>query len=162
MNVYLVGMPGSGKSSVGRAIGKRLSVPFVDLDEEVETAAGMSVAEVFEQEGEARFRELEREALSRISARNRAVVACGGGIVLDADNRTLLRASGKVVWLDAPTEILRERIVLGADRPLLREAGDLDRLRLERDPYYREIADAMVDASGDPLSVAQKVVEVLR
>lgn len=162
MNVYLIGMPGSGKSSVGRALAKRLSVPFVDLDEEVESEAGATPAEIFAEGGEERYRELEKSALSRVSARNRAVVACGGGTVIDADNRTILRASGKIVWLDLPLELLKERVVPGSDRPLIRGEGDLERLQTEREPFYKEIADAAVDASGDPVTVAQRVVEALR
>jgi shikimate kinase len=150
--VYLIGMPGTGKSSVGRILAERLSRPFVDLDEEVEANAGASVQDVFAERGEPEFRALETAALSRISARNSAVVACGGGIVLDADNRTLMRASGTVVWLNVAAERLQERDLSG--RPLLTGPGDLVRLLAEREPLYRETADIELDADADPAAVA--------
>ena len=150
--MYLVGMPGTGKSSVGRVLADRLSRPFVDLDEEIEAAAGRSVQTIFAEGGEVQFRELETAALSRISARNTAVVACGGGIVIAPDNRTLMKASGTVVWLNISPDRLRERDLAG--RPLLAEPGDLERLLKEREPFYREVADIELDADADPEAVA--------
>lgn len=160
-NVYLVGMPGSGKSAVGRALARRLSLPFVDLDEEVEASAGAAPAEIFAEGGEPRYRELEKAALSHISARNRAVVACGGGTVIDPDNRTIMRASGAVIWLRAPLEYLKRRDLVGPARPLLRTDADLERLWREREPIYREVADHAVDATETPDDVADAIVAVL-
>lgn len=160
-SVYLVGMPGSGKSSVGRALSSRLALPFIDLDEEIEAAAGATIAEIFAgvdggvAAGEAAFRQLETAALSRVSARNRAVVACGGGAILSEDNRTLMHDSGTVVWLKVRPEMLARRDLTG--RPLLVQAGDLERLSAEREPAYREASDIEIDAEADPDSVAAAV-----
>ena len=162
MNVYLVGMPGSGKSAVGRRLAERLSVPFVDLDQEVESAAGATAAEIFAEGGEPAYRELETSTLSRVSARNRLVVACGGGTVIDPDNRMLLRASGTVIWLQVPLEFLKERDLISPERPLLRDEGDLERLYREREPLYREASHHVVDGVGDPSDVANRVLEELR
>jgi shikimate kinase len=160
--VYLVGMPGSGKSTVGRELAGRLGVPFVDLDERIERGAGRSVAEIFRREGEASFRALEAATLVEASSVDPAVIACGGGVVLEPANRITLRNTGVVVFLQAPLDVLRARISPAAERPLIQQAGDLERLLSEREPLYREFAAHVVDGSGSPGEVADAIVEELR
>jgi shikimate kinase len=161
--VYLVGMPGSGKSSVGPELARRLGVPFVELDAEIERAAGAPVREIFEREGEARFRELEAAALVETARRDPSVVSCGGGVVLEPANRVTLRATGEVVFLSVPLEALRSRVRPAADRPLIREEGDLERLFEQREALYREFAAHVVDASGSVEQVAAAIErELLR
>ena len=162
MIVYLVGMPGSGKSTVGRELAGRYGVPFVDLDVEIEQDAGTSVPEIFADHGEAAFRALEAQALLKASAHDPSVVACGGGIVLEPANRITLRNTGICVFLDVPLERLRARIEPSTDRPLIRSEGDLERLFVARQPLYREFAAHVVEASGDPSEVADAIVEELR
>ncbi|HZP89722.1 MAG TPA: shikimate kinase [Actinomycetota bacterium] len=157
MIVYLVGMPGSGKSTVGPELARRLEVPFVELDREIERAAGKGVREIFAEEGEARFRELEASALVEASTHDPAVVSCGGGVVLEPANRVTLRATGTVVFLSVPLEVLRARVVPAADRPLIHAEADLERLFREREPLYREFAAHVVDASGPPAEVAESI-----
>ena len=161
MIVYLVGMPGSGKSSVGPALASLLGVPFVELDAEVERAAGASVREIFERDGEARFREREAHALVEASRRDPSVVSCGGGVVLEPANRVTLRASGEIVFLSVPLEVLVERVRPAAERPLIRTAGDLERLFRDREPLYREFAGHVVDGVGSVAEVAERVREEL-
>jgi shikimate kinase len=161
--IYLVGMPGSGKSTVGPELARRLDVPFVELDAEIERAAGMTIREIFERDGEARFRELEALALTEAATRDPSVVSCGGGVVLEPANRILLRATGEVVFLAVPLETLRARVRPAADRPLIRESGDLERLAREREPLYREFAAHVVDGSGSVEDVASAIEgELLR
>ncbi len=163
MIVYLVGMPGSGKSTVGPELAARLGVPFVELDAEIERAAGKPVPRIFAEDGETRFRELEAQALAEVAAsRDPSVVACGGGVVVEPANRVTLRATGTVVFLQAPLEVLRQRVRPSEDRPLIRKEGDLERLLHEREALYREFAVHVVDASGDPAQVARAVEEELR
>jgi shikimate kinase len=159
--VYLVGMPGSGKSTVGPELAARLGVPFVELDAEIERAAGATVREIFEREGEARFRELEAGALTEAAGRDPSVISCGGGVVLEPANRITLRATGEVVFLSVPLEVLRERVLPAKDRPLIREEGDLDRLQQQREPLYREFAAHVVDASGSVEEVAEAIEKEL-
>ncbi|HEX6331933.1 MAG TPA: shikimate kinase [Actinomycetota bacterium] len=163
MIVYLVGMPGSGKSTVGPELARRLDVPFVELDAEIEREAGIAVTDIFEQEGEARFRELEAAALVEAATRDPSVVSCGGGVVLEPANRVTLRATGEVVFLWVPLEVLRERVAPAEDRPLIRAEGDLERLYRDRESLYREFAAHVVDASGPPDEVAAAIEgELLR
>jgi shikimate kinase len=160
--VYLVGMPGSGKSTVGREVAGRLGVPFVDLDEEIERRSGASVSQIFASDGEAGFRALEARALVDASRRDPSVVACGGGVVLEPANRITLRNTGTCVYLNVPLGVLEERVEPAADRPLIRAEGDLERLLAEREGLYREFAAHVVDGSGDPGEVADAIVEELR
>jgi shikimate kinase len=160
--VYLVGMPGAGKTVVGRELAGKLGVPFVDLDTEIEREAGKPVSEIFADEGEAAFRGMEATALVKASASDPAVVSCGGGVVLEPANRITLRNTGTAVYLDVPIDQLRERVRPGADRPLIREDGDLERLLEARGPLYREFAAHVVDGSGEPGEVADAIVEELR
>jgi shikimate kinase len=160
--VYLVGMPGSGKSTVGAELAGRLGVPFVDLDVEIERRAGRSITEIFEAEGEAGFRALEAKELLDASTHDPAVIACGGGVVLEPANRITLRNTGTCVFLDVPLDVLTSRVRPDADRPLIRAAGDLERILTEREHLYREFAAHVVDGAGDPSEVADAIVEELR
>jgi shikimate kinase len=157
MIVYLVGMPGSGKSTVGPVLAERLDVPFVELDAEIERSDGRSVREIFDQDGEARFRELEAAALTDATTRDPSVVSCGGGVVLEPANRVTLRATGVVVFLAVPLDVLVTRVAPAEDRPLIRHEGDLERLLAEREPLYREFAAHVVDGARPPAEVAEAI-----
>ena len=162
MILYLVGMPGAGKSVVGEELAGRLGVPFIDLDAEIERSVGSSVSDIFVKDGEAAFRAREATALVEASTHDPAVVACGGGVVLEPANRITLRNTGVAVFLDVPLEQLRARVRPAADRPLVREEGDLERLLAAREPVYREFAAHVVDGTGPPGEVADAIVEELR
>jgi shikimate kinase len=149
-HLVLVGLMGAGKTSVGRRCAARLERPFVDTDELVESVAGMSVAELFESQGEEPFRALERTAVADVAASPEPIViACGGGAVLDAENRRALRATGLVVWLRASPEVLSGRVDRQPDaRPLLRgapPAATLERLAVLRADAYEAAAHVVVD-----------------
>jgi shikimate kinase len=160
--IYLVGMPGAGKSVVGGELAARLGVPFIDLDTEIERTTGRRVSDIFHEDGESVFRGLEADALVKAGAQDPAVVACGGGVVLEPANRITLRATGVAVYLDVPLEQLRERVQPASDRPLIREEGDIERLLEQREPLYREFAAHVVDGGGTPGEVAAAIEEELR
>lgn len=165
-HIALVGLSGSGKSTIAPLVANRCEVgAFVDLDREIESRAGRRVAEIFEEDGEGRFRRLESDALAEALAGAPAVIATGGGVVLDHDNRQLLRSSAAVVWLRATPQELAGRLVDTREaRPLL--SGDaefaLHRLAEEREALYSEVADVVIDVDGvDPVSVAEEVARAL-
>lgn len=164
--VVIVGMPGSGKTTVGEILALRDARPFVDLDEAIESSAGCTIADLFEQVGEAGFRELESVVLAdAIANQPRAVVASGGGVVVSPDNRRLLQQAGvRTVWLRAEPATLGQRVGNGHGRPLLEEdpVAAIARLQTERDPLYREVADLVIEVDErDAGAVVEAVAEGL-
>jgi shikimate kinase len=150
-NVFLVGMMGAGKTSVGRLLAKRLGKAFYDCDQEIERATGVKVAVIFEIEGEAGFRAREAKMLAELASRRNIVLATGGGAVLSGANRALLVDNGIVVYLRAAGSELWSRMRHDKNRPLLRTShpfAKLEQLIAERDPFYREIADIIVDTGS--------------
>jgi len=164
-HLVLVGLMGAGKTTVGEECARRLGRPFVDTDDLVVAAAGRSVAELWEVEGEAGFRAREQAAIADVCASpTPLVVACGGGAVLDPENRRVLRAAGCVVWLDAPADELAGRLVCDGTRPLLAgadRAATLTRLGRQRADAYAAVAHARVDTGQRSVAeVAGTVLEV--
>jgi shikimate kinase len=154
-------MMGVGKSTVGPRAAGELGLPFVDLDERVAAEAGMTVPEIFAAEGEKGFRRRERAAVAAVAGMT-AVVACGGGVVLAEESVARLRASGTVVWLDAPAAELAERVAGGAGRPLLsggEASGALGRILAGRSAAYAAAAHHRVETAGRrPEEVTEEVV----
>jgi len=155
-------MMGAGKSTVGPALAARLGRPFVDTDQEVERAAGATVAEIFSREGEAGFRERERAAID-VASEQAAVVALGGGAIVQPDAADRLTASGLVVWLEADPETILARIGDAESRPLLaglepaEQRAKLEALLAARKPYYARAA-IRVDATRAPEAVVDEIV----
>jgi shikimate kinase len=154
--IVLVGMMGSGKSSVGRRLATRLGLPFVDADTEIETAAGMTIPEIFAQRGETEFREGERRVISRILAtRSPLVLATGGGAFMNADTRARIADLGISIWLKAEPEVLMRRVRKRSNRPLLQTAdpeGTLRRMLGEREPLYA-LSDLTLVSRDEPHDV---------
>lgn len=164
-NIFLVGMMGAGKTSVGKLLARRLGKTFYDCDREIERATGVKVAVIFEIEGESGFRAREVKALAELARRSDIVLATGGGAVLSADNRKLLAGNGVVVYLRAAPADLWGRTRHDKNRPLLQTADPLARLEqlyAERDPLYREVADIVVDTGSQSLgSLAHRLEQQL-
>lgn len=147
-NVYLVGLMGAGKTTVGRMLAKRLNLDFVDSDREIEARTGVSIPTIFEIEGEDGFRNREAQVISDLSMKGGQVVATGGGAVLLKENRDNMRSSGFVVFLNASPSVLMERTRHDRNRPLLQVADPLKKLTellSHRDRFYREVAHLVVD-----------------
>jgi shikimate kinase len=151
-SIVLVGMPGSGKSSVGRRLALVLGLPFVDADAEIEAAAGMSIPDIFAIHGEPQFRSGETRVIGRLLDSGPQVLATGGGAFMNADTRAGIANKGVSVWLRADAEILLKRIRRRSDRPLLRTDDPertLRELMQQRDPVYA-LADISVESRDIP------------
>jgi shikimate kinase len=164
-NVYLVGMMGAGKTTVGRLLARRLKLRFIDADHELERRCGVKVPLIFDIEGEAGFRAREAQLLAELTALDGVVLGTGGGAVLAEENRRRLAERGTVVYLRATPEDLYERVKHDRNRPLLATADPLVRLRelhAQRDPLYRSIADLVVDTGRQTvLALARELIEKL-
>ncbi len=150
-SIFLVGMMGAGKTTIGRALAQRLGREFVDTDRVLVERTGVPVATIFEIEGEAAFRRRESAVLAEYGAQGGCVISTGGGAVLTPENRELMRRHGTVIYLRARIEHLWERTRHDTSRPLLATQdprGTLSKLLVERDPLYREAAHLIVDTGA--------------
>lgn len=163
--VVLIGLMGSGKSSVGSKLASTLDLAFVDTDSLVQKASGMSIDEIFERESEAGFRRREKKAVLDAMARSGVVIACGGGSVLDSELVDAMRDAGLVILLDVSADVAYARIATGEGRPLL-DAGSvleaLQALASERRDVYRQASHHVVDASGSIEDTVIKIMDLLR
>jgi shikimate kinase len=168
--VCLTGFMGSGKSTVGRLLAAQLAWHFVDLDAEIERHTGLPISKIFEQKGEAVFRDIEHECLVRVLGSaaerdTRTVLALGGGTFAQPRNAAMLREFGTAsrgsavafLWLDCPIGDLLQRCVLMGDRPLFRDEASFRKLYEERLPYYQQ-ADFRVESGGEPMKVVEQIL----
>ena len=153
-NVVLVGMPGCGKTTLGRMLAERMNRTLVDLDAAIETCAGMTVPDLFERYGEPTFRKLEAEAAAETGKKKGLVIACGGGTVLTAENRAALRQNGRVYWLQRPVERLET-----VGRPLSTGQTALRAMLTQRSPLYALAGDVAVANNGSPAETAEQILE---
>lgn len=163
--IVLVGMMGSGKTAIGRALSTKLSVPFLDSDAEIVEAAQASIAEIFERDGEAFFREREAEVIARLLSGEVCVLSTGGGAFLAERNRVAVATKGVSIWLDASLDLLWERVRHKDTRPLLKTPdpfGTLEEIYEARTPIYRQAqlsVSVRTEASID--ETTQQVVDLL-
>ena len=156
LNLVLVGMPGCGKTRIGKLVARILERDFVDLDAEIVRTAGMPIPEIFAKFGEARFRELEREEAKKVAARSGLVIATGGGTIVQPEAPEIFRATGRICYIRRPLELLQT----AHGRPLSRDRAAVEKLYLERREKYESAADFTVDnADRTPSEVAQQVVD---
>jgi shikimate kinase len=156
--IALIGLPGSGKSTVGRQLSRRLALPFFDSDHVIEQQLGCSIREFFEREGEEQFRNVEESVIDEFTQQKQCVLSTGGGVILRPANRQHLHERGRVVYLNSSPDELFRRLRHDQNRPLLQVADPLSRLRdlhALRDPLYRETAHFVIE-TGRP-SVATLV-----
>ena len=165
-NLFLVGMPGSGKSTLGRLLAKRLEKQFYDTDAELERRLGVTIPVIFELEGEPGFREREAVIIGEFVTYANVILATGGGAILLPPNRTALKQNGTVLYLHATPDTLWERTRRSKHRPLLQAADPqarLNELYAFRDPVYREVADLVVESDSEQvIRLAQRLEQQLR
>lgn len=161
-NIVLIGFMGTGKTSVGKVLAKKLGREFVDVDEVIEKTTGMKISEIFSRFGERVFRDIETEVIKLITKKNGQVIATGGGVVLRDENMNRLRENGIIFCLKAKENVIFERVKHCTDRPLLQVQNPEERisqLLKERMPLYDK-ADFSVDTSGlTPEEVADRIIE---
>lgn len=159
-SLVLIGMPGAGKSTVGRRLASRLNLPFVDSDHEIEAAAGMSITQIFETLGEPAFREGERKVIARLLQEGTRVIGTGGGAFMNETTRALIKNEGISIWLKADLDVLLERTSRSDERPLLRK-GDpktiLQDLMEKREPVFAQ-ADLVVITDERPLETTVDLI----
>jgi shikimate kinase len=164
-NIFLVGLMGAGKTSVGRMLARRLNMEFFDTDAEIERITGVKIPLIFEIEGETGFRAREEKMIEQLSAMNGIVLATGGGAVIAETNRRFLKSRGRVIYLRAAPEDLWRRTRRDRNRPLLQTADPLGKLRTlheQRDPLYREVADLIVDTGSQSVAhLTSKIQQLL-
>jgi len=161
-NLFLVGLPGAGKSTLGRQLARRLAKTFVDADAELERKLGVTIPTIFEIEGEASFRDREEAVLAEVTALSNIVLATGGGAVIRPANRERLKTNGTVVYLHALPETLRERTRRSRHRPLLNAVDPVARLielYSARDPLYREVAASVVESNREAIAHFSRQLE---
>ncbi len=166
MNVVLIGYRGSGKSTVGRLLAERLGFAFVDTDGLIEQRTGLTIREIFADQAEEGFRNLETQVILEVAGQDRQVISTGGGAVLRDENIQALRQSGKLVYLTASPDVLWARIFADLHRHATRLRMDpdtgLQQVRtalLLRDPIYARVADATVDTTGrSPASIVDRII----
>jgi len=160
-NLYLVGLMGAGKTTVGRLLAKHYGCAFYDSDHEIEAHTGVKIPVIFEIEGEAGFRKREAAAIAELTALQGVVLATGGGAVLSPVNRDNLQKNGVVIYLRGTPEHLHERTRHDRNRPLLQTGNPLARLRelyAQRDPLYREVADIVMDTGRQSVAGMTRVL----
>ena len=159
-NIYLIGMPGCGKSTIGWEVSKKLGVDLVDADQYIAEREGRTIPEIFE-EGEAVFRKAETEALKELSEKENLFVATGGGIVTIEENIRIMKSTGKVIFIDASVEFILDKSALEG-RPLLKDKNKIYELYKARIPLYRKAADFTVENSGILSDICKKVEQIVR
>ena len=166
MRIFIVGPMASGKSTLGKKLAQTLKIDFLDTDNEIEKRAGAEISWIFEVEGEEGFRERERKVLQKSAEKDNVVISTGGGIVTIEENRDLMIAKGKVVYLQIPIEIQLKRTENDKKRPLLSKGNREQTLRVlkeERDPQYKEIADITInnDEQKNRNAVIDEIIDKL-
>jgi shikimate kinase len=164
-SVFLIGPVGAGKSTIGRQLATELKLDFYDSDRVIESKCGVTIDWIFDIEGEEGFRQREKQAIEALVGEQSIVLATGGGAIILPENRTLLSSRGKVVYLQASVEQQLERTAKDKKRPLLQvkdKKAQLEKMMLEREPLYREIADLTIETSDTTVrNVVQRIVKLL-
>ena len=153
---------GAGKTTVGRRLAKKLGWKFIDLDEEIERREGRLIADIFKEEGESHFRDLERSCLKELSAARKTVIALGGGAFIDPSNRELAESSGLTVWLKVSFTKIAGRVRIDGSRPNFMDTEKAERLYHAREPHYACAKLHLSTDEGSPDSIAEEIIGAIR
>jgi shikimate kinase len=160
--IYLVGFMGAGKTTIGRHLARKLGWKFIDLDEQIERREGRKIAEIFRQDGEPHFRNLERLYLKEFSSSAKAVIALGGGAFIDPENRKLAQESGLTVWLRVSFPKVEERVKMDGTRPKFTDKAQVERLYRSREPFYALAKVHIFTDEGTPDSATDEIIGALK
>jgi shikimate kinase len=163
-NIFFVGLMGAGKTTIGKLLAKKFKKTFYDTDHEIEKKLGVKISVIFELEGEEGFRKRETQMIDELSSKKDIILATGGGAVLSAENRALLKERGKVIYLNAKPQHLAKRMAYDKDRPLLQHGNMLDTLNQlykDRHPLYLNVASFVVDTGQQKTQTIINKIESL-
>ena len=169
MNIFLIGYRGTGKSTVAERLSVKTQMPWIDADESIETLAGTSIKEIFSQQGESAFRDLETTVLENLRHRDGWILALGGGVIVRSQNRHMLSQTNPVFWLTAQVDTIQSRLsadpITDQRRPDLTTAGGVDEIKemlKQREPLYRQCADHIVPTDNQTVdAIADQIIELL-
>lgn len=165
-NVILIGFMGTGKTAIGKRLAQALGKQFIDTDKEIEKVTGMTISQIFNRHGEVRFRSEEKLAVKKACSANNAVIATGGGAVIDDDNIKIMKACGRIICLTARPEVIQARIKRKDNRPLLQRDKSIERiteLLRDREVHYRKVAEEFFDTSDEEHEqVVDRILSYLR
>ncbi len=164
-NIVLIGFMGTGKTAVGRELSRLLNMKLIDVDTEIEKSEKMTINEIFERFGEARFRDIETDMVKKVAQNKNVIISTGGGVVLRAENMESLKKKGVIVCLTASPEKIFERISNNADRPLLRVEDPLKKIKellTFREPFYKKAEITINTDDKNPLQIAEEIIERLK
>jgi shikimate kinase len=160
--IYLIGFLGSGKTTAGRLLARKLGWGFIDLDQEIERGEGQSIAEIFRSQGELHFRSIEHKYLETVSLLSQKVVALGGGTFVDAGNRALAEKTGLTVWLKVSFARVVHRVTMDGTRPMFTNREQAERLYLTREPLYSHAAVHITTDDKSPEVVADEILGAIK
>ena len=164
-NIFLIGFMGSGKSALARIIAKQTQRELIEMDETIEAEAGITINQIFETYGEAYFRDLETQLISRIAKKGNAIVSCGGGAVLREENVECMRCNGVIVYLSATPETIYSRVHRSTNRPLLNGNMNVEYIRglmEKRLPIYENAADVVIDVNGkEKYQIVNEILKIV-
>ena len=164
MNVILTGFMATGKSKVGKEVARLLKMKFIDTDDLIEKKVGMKISEIFANEGEEYFRNIESEIAKEVGSLDHCVVATGGGIVVRQKNIDNLTKNGKIIYLSASVKKILERVCKNSDRPLLNtknKKSKIEKLLAKREPYYKKNDFSVDTTNTTPIEAAKKIIEYI-
>lgn len=155
--IYLIGFMGCGKSTIGKALAEALNYSFIDMDDYIESKTCTTIKQIFKEQGESGFRSIETNCLKDLTSKSDVVVSCGGGVPLSEINRTLLKESGTIIWLDADGDEIVRRVTQNDNRPLVNDKSpeEIKELKSKRQPIYQSLNGTRIDTSN--LSISEIV-----